>query len=158
MNRARKAQAFVLAQVILLIGLVVIPVVSSVNFQAPPALYFAAMTGVLGACLFGYSAFGLGKSLTPSPIPNSHGLVTTGPYKFVRHPVYTGLILITFSWSFALQSQLAFLLSIALYILLTFKSNFEEQMLVEMFGHEYLDYRQKTARFFPTYHLLKSSM
>jgi len=78
-----------------------------------------------------------------------HSLVTSGPYRWIRHPLYTfgvlffvALSLISATWYFAGVMALA---SPAL-ILRTRK---EEAMLVERFGDEYRAYMQRTGRFLP---------
>ena len=82
-------------------------------------------------------------------LKKDHHLVTTGPYAWVRHPLYAGifgwclsLILLTANWIFVA----ACLLSV---LGLLYRVPKEEQMMIEAFGDEYKDYMKRTGRFFP---------
>jgi len=76
-------------------------------------------------------------------------LVNIGPYKFIRNPMYTGLILFFGSGlasSFQLLNSLVFLL---LVIVLLLKINREEKYLALRFGEDYLAYKNRTHRLVP---------
>jgi protein-S-isoprenylcysteine O-methyltransferase Ste14 len=91
-----------------------------------------------------------------------NGLVTTGPYRFIRHPQYTGFLLFTLgltAWSYIILSttfgtgwltpQGTFLLwfaQLTVYILLAF---IEESYLTKTFGDTYTAYKQHTPAFLP---------
>lgn len=55
-----------------------------------PSALIAAFT-VSGAWLL-WASRALGDSLTPDPKPNARGLKTGGPYRWIRHPMYLGLL------------------------------------------------------------------
>ncbi len=90
------------------------------------------------------------------------GLVTTGPYRFIRHPQYTGFLLFTLgltAWSYIilattfgsgwLTRESTFLLwfvQLTVYSLLAF---IEESYLTRTFGDAYTDYKQHTSTFLP---------
>ena len=78
-----------------------------------------------------------------------HQLITDGPYRWVRHPMYTalgacfiGLGLISAGWVLAP-------LVIGGILVLSTRIGREEQMMVEQFGQEYRDYMNRTGRFLP---------
>ena len=78
-----------------------------------------------------------------------HHLVTTGPYAWIRHPIYlamilflTGLTLVGANWA------LVVFLIISITDLALRIPN-EEQMMIEAFGAEYEGYRQQTGSIFP---------
>ncbi|MEO5577089.1 MAG: isoprenylcysteine carboxylmethyltransferase family protein [Gaiellaceae bacterium] len=100
---------------------------------------------VVGAAGFVWSARSLGKSLTPYPRPRSEGvLVETGPYRFVRHPIYVAGLL--FFGGVGLSSSLpATLGALALGALWWRKATIEEAHLVARFP-EYEDYRRRVRR------------
>ncbi len=79
--------------------------------------------------------------------PNG-ALVTSGPYRLVRHPLYAAQILFGLGWALALGGWLTSLYAIALGILLNFKSSMEERRLLHRFP-EYREYRSHTWKLIP---------
>jgi protein-S-isoprenylcysteine O-methyltransferase Ste14 len=92
----------------------------------------------------------IGSGITPtSATRKEHRLVTHGPYRWVRHPLYTvgSSLFIAFgmiadSWFIALLGLLAF-------IAMAIRTPREEANLIEKFGDEYREYMKRTGRFFP---------
>ncbi len=80
----------------------------------------------------------LGRNLTPFPKPIEGGeLVTHGPYRFVRHPIYAGLIFGTLGWALFRGSLLGLALAALLFLFFDLKSRREEQWLREAYpGYE----------------------
>ena len=82
-------------------------------------------------------------------IHKSHGLVTSGIYKYVRHPQYTGIFLIITGWMFRWLNPL----TLVMYpILLVFYYNLarrEEKQVLKEYGDAYLKYKKSTPMFFP---------
>ena len=84
---------------------------------------------VAGLVLIGLAFRRLGRSLTPFPRPAKEGrLVETGPYRYVRHPVYTGGLLLCTGVSLA-YSPLALLPTAALAVTWGLKVRVEERFL-----------------------------
>lgn len=72
----------------------------------------------------------LGGALTASPLPRHEAaLVTDGPYRYARHPIYGGLILFLAGTSLALDSALGLLLSLVAIPFFLFKAAYEERHL-----------------------------
>lgn len=96
-----------------------------------------------------WSAAYLGRGLTPSPLPNgSTDLVMRGPYRFVRHPMYTSVILLGLGMAIRSGSWIVTLAFAALVILFAVKSRWEELHLADTFpGYE--GYVASTGRFVP---------
>jgi protein-S-isoprenylcysteine O-methyltransferase Ste14 len=91
----------------------------------------------------------LRPSITASGALKPEGaLVTSGPYRFVRHPIYTAQMLLTFGWSLALGGWLTSLCAIALIVVVNFKSLKEERRLLQRFP-EYRAYQARTRKFVP---------
>jgi protein-S-isoprenylcysteine O-methyltransferase Ste14 len=93
-----------------------------------------------------FSFLGLRQLLLPKD-PSPSNLVTTGLYKYVRHPLYTaGLVVIwlipTLTWNL-----LAFDLGITAYTFIG--AYFEERKLLAEFGRDYAEYRRHTPMLFP---------
>lgn len=98
----------------------------------------------------GLSMLGLGLVVAGwRLIHAAEGLVTTGIYRFVRHPQYTGLLLFTFGWILHWPSVLTLALWPFLVGAYVWLARREEQMAVEEFGTAYLEYARKTKRFIP---------
>jgi protein-S-isoprenylcysteine O-methyltransferase Ste14 len=114
------------------------------------ARWFGIGLGVI--CVFGiYWLFSsIGSGITPtSATRTEHKLVTSGPYRWVRHPLYT--IGSTFIVSFGLMADNWFIaaLGILAFILMAVRTPREEANLIEKFGDEYRQYMQRTGRFLP---------
>jgi protein-S-isoprenylcysteine O-methyltransferase Ste14 len=91
----------------------------------------------------------LGPNLTPLPIPKEEGeLITGGFYRYVRHPIYTGVLLAA-AGVVVFQASLAHVVGlILLWGVLTLKAFGEERMLAEKY-ESYVDYSSRTGRFLP---------
>ena len=146
----KRALAFglVFAQFLLLAALILIPhgslwPVNTVVIAASIAL------GVAGAILAVLGVTGLGPALTASPIPREHAqLVTSGVYGLVRNPIYTGLM--TGGLGLALFGASVWHIAawVALALLLSAKTRWEERMLVAEHP-DYAGYGARVGRFVP---------
>jgi protein-S-isoprenylcysteine O-methyltransferase Ste14 len=91
----------------------------------------------------------LGRNLTPLPFPKDDGaLVETGPYRWVRHPIYAAAIALAFGWALCLQAPLTFAYAVALFVLFDLKSRREERWLCAKYAG-YGDYQKRTRRLIP---------
>jgi len=80
-----------------------------------------------------------------------HKLVTSGPYRWVRHPMYTVHIVYFFTWVLV-SANLLLLINYLLTIILIFaRIPKEERMLLERFGDEYRAYMKRTGRLLPRF-------
>eukprot|EP00956_Cyclotella_meneghiniana_P024684 scaffold49887_cov71-Cyclotella_meneghiniana.AAC.4 len=101
------------------------------------------------------SAADLQDNLSPWPVPTSPtsgrgSLINSGIYSYVRHPMYTGVLLGMVGLSIVTDSVVRLLLTCALYYVLDVKSEYEETKLVEIYGEEYESYKQEVeGKFFP---------
>jgi len=75
-------------------------------------------------------------------------LITTGPYKYTRNPQYLALILIYISLILVTSSYLAFLTGSLLILVYVLTPLSEEPWLTNLYGEEYLQYRNRVFRFF----------
>ncbi|KAG7364685.1 protein-S-isoprenylcysteine methyltransferase [Nitzschia inconspicua] len=112
---------------------------------AGPAFQFIGGPGLLlGGLVVTLKSFGdLGSdSLSPYPSPPRGGaLKTDGIYGQMRHPMYTGLLMVMAGLSIATNSADRLLLTALLWYLLEVKSDKEEDFLMEEYGQEYIDYK-----------------
>lgn len=100
------------------------------------------------ACAFwGFAIRGRG---TPAPFDPPRNLVTEGPYRFVRNPMYWGVFSVVvgeavlFDSLALLELSVGFLVATALFVLL-----YEEPALRRKFGAEYEEYCRRVPRWFP---------
>ena len=88
---------------------------------------------------------------TPVPMNPPPKLVTTGPYRYARNPMLTGVFLLLFGIGFGIGSASLLFIFTPLYILANVweLKQIEEPELVKRLGEEYIEYRSKTPMFFP---------
>jgi len=92
----------------------------------------------------------LGRNLTDTVVTRKqHTLVTTGPYRWVRHPMYASAALAIVGNSLVAASWFIFAAGCLALSLLVIRTRKEEQNLIARFGDEYRDYMQRTGRFVP---------
>jgi protein-S-isoprenylcysteine O-methyltransferase Ste14 len=82
-------------------------------------------------------------------IHRATGLVTSGIYKYIRHPQYTGFFLIITGWLLHWETTLTLAMYPILVLMYYLLARKEETELKKEFGDEYEIYRQKTSMFFP---------
>ena len=105
--------------------------------------------GSLGLVLSIFAAFNLGKNLTPLPCPKDDAqLVRTGLYRFVRHPIYFGVLMVALGWLLMYPYVLILVYVVALLIFFDLKTRREEVWLLERFP-EYLDYQSSVKKLIP---------
>lgn len=92
----------------------------------------------------------IGLNLTPTvQTRRDHVLITSGPYRWIRHPLYTFGGLLFVGLSIAIGSWLLWISIFLGGLWLRLRLPLEEQGLLDRFGEEYRDYREKTGAFFP---------
>lgn len=82
-------------------------------------------------------------------IHRAEGLVTTGLYRYMRHPQYTGILLFTLGWILHYPCLLTLVLWPILVAAYVWLAKQEEKHALEMFGEVYARYAQGTKRFIP---------
>ncbi|WP_018291208.1 isoprenylcysteine carboxylmethyltransferase family protein [Verrucomicrobium sp. 3C] len=82
-------------------------------------------------------------------IQPEHKLVTSGPYRYLRHPSYLGLLVYVLGWGLAFRSWAGVVLAGLLLPPLLARIAAEERLLRSKFGAEYDAYRSRTARMIP---------
>jgi protein-S-isoprenylcysteine O-methyltransferase Ste14 len=115
----------------------------------PALLIYAAMT-VAGGAFTVWARLILGANWSGTvTLKEDHELIRTGPYRFVRHPIYTGILLALLGTALA-GAEIHSLLAFAIVLVgLLFKMAQEEQILTEHFGPQYLDYRRQVKGLIP---------
>ena len=102
--------------------------------------YFLGILIIIIASIFILIAIkDLGRNLSPFPKPKANSnLVTTGIYRFMRHPMYYSLIIISFGVFLTKLSIYHLCLTITLALLIKFKIILEEQYLKNKFKNYFL--------------------
>jgi protein-S-isoprenylcysteine O-methyltransferase Ste14 len=122
------------------------------TFEMPLWLsIIGVIIGVMSLFLFVWVHLSLGKFFTYKiQIVKNQELIRKGPYKYVRHPMYSAfillhisVILITYNWFIASTW------SFGLFVVLIFRIKKEEELLLEKFGERYSAYMKETGRFLP---------
>ena len=92
----------------------------------------------------------LGKNWSGNPtIKEGHELVTTGPYRLVRHPIYTGLILVIVGTLIGTGKVSDLLILAFLCIAGLVKIRIEESLMTRQFPEAYPAYRRRTKALIP---------
>lgn len=146
-----RGEIYVFIQAVLLIALFFGP---ADLFGKPATIYYPLWLAgralfYLGLGIALWAAIALGPNLTPMPKPKRNGeLIQTGIYKVVRHPIYSGVIVLSFGWAATLQSWYTLAVAVVLLIFFDLKSRKEEEWLLEKFP-EYKAYQQRTKKLIP---------
>ncbi|HEY9752525.1 MAG TPA: isoprenylcysteine carboxylmethyltransferase family protein [Coleofasciculaceae cyanobacterium] len=151
--KGTKGEYWVLAQLLLLVGFVWVPVypkLPPIVFPWQYGIWFlSGLLAGLAALLLGRGVIDLGRNLTPLPYPKETGsLVQKGIYELVRHPLYSGLILGALGWAI-FHISLSHLLGV-LVLLLFFnaKADREEIWLSQKYP-EYGEYQSHVKKLLP---------
>lgn len=104
---------------------------------------------VAGATLAIWGVRALGTNLSVLPYPKEGStLVESGPYRLVRNPIYSGLILGSFGLALAVHSWLSLAYALALLVLFDLKTRREERWLRERYP-TYADYQRRVKKLLP---------
>ncbi len=106
---------------------------------------------VTGVAFRWYAIFYLGRFFTPNVvIQEKHRLIKNGPYRFVRHPTYTGGIAAAVGLTFSAGNWLSLsVILIPIFAVMSWRIQIEEAALLEAFGEEYRIYMKRTKRLIP---------
>ncbi len=123
----------VAVQAALIVGIVLTP--TSDAWPLPDvAARIATVLTWAGVGLVVWAVLVFGRGVTPSPMPSSKAtLQTKGPYRWIRHPMYTGVIVLTAGSALGRRSWIAAGLWVALIVFFVAKLKWEERRLVETY-------------------------
>lgn len=152
--KGARGEWLVVAQVVL-IGLVFLGPRTVVGqpawpFPFPHACPFVGgVLMVVGGALLIAGLVRLGRGLTPLPYPKDGAeLIQTGPFALVRHPMYSGGLVLALGWALYVQGWLTLGYVVALFVFLDVKSRREERWLVERFP-TYATYQRRVRKLVP---------
>eukprot|EP01091_Cochliopodium_minus_P006787 TRINITY_DN16768_c0_g1_i1.p1 TRINITY_DN16768_c0_g1~~TRINITY_DN16768_c0_g1_i1.p1 ORF type:complete len:239 (+),score=49.28 TRINITY_DN16768_c0_g1_i1:149-865(+) len=117
------------------------------------SLFFTILGWVLaisGFCGALWSRNELGGEWRGAPeVRDDHKLITSGPYKFVRHPIYTALVTMMLGSALVSGNVLGFAEVGLVFIFYTYKAKMEEAFLLEHFKGQYQQYSLNTDMIIP---------
>ncbi len=148
MSRKVIGWLFVAVQAILLVALVLLP--GGDDWPTPDWLQtLGFLTVVAGLAIVGISALGLGTALTATPVPTTRGeLKVSGMYRFSRHPIYSGVLLVVIGLTVDSGSFVTLGVAIVTVLFFNVKARWEEARLAEEYPN-YPSYAVRTPRFIP---------
>lgn len=106
-----------------------------------------------GFALLQWAQNSLGKNWSDTPrMINEQSLITSGPYQFIRHPIYTAFLLILGSTLLISANWLIGFAWFGMTILeVTSRISFEENLMLEYFGDRYRSYMKRTGKLLPKF-------
>ncbi|HEV7129836.1 MAG TPA: isoprenylcysteine carboxylmethyltransferase family protein [Ktedonobacterales bacterium] len=106
---------------------------------------------VLGAALRWWAIFTLGRYFTfEVAVRSTQSVVRSGPYRFVRHPSYTAILIMLLGVAMALTNWASLVAMLAGGLIgLLYRVRVEERALVDALGQPYRDYMRHSKRFIP---------
>jgi protein-S-isoprenylcysteine O-methyltransferase Ste14 len=147
-NERTAGSVYVVAQFALLAALLLIPRGDLWPVTAP-ARGCATTAGVGGVLMMFAGLWGIRRSASVLPQPSVHAqLRTSGAYRWCRHPIYFGLLLVAAGMVLSRAHPLAVVVWLTLCIVLVLKSRFEESLLRRRFP-AYGDYARRTPMLVP---------
>jgi len=116
-----------------------------------PFFYVGLFLMLIGLLFRQWSIWVLGRFFsTKVRIVNDHRIVRHGPYRYLRHPSYTGMLMLLLGLGLASRTWLGTIIILALFgLVIGYRINVEENALKAEFGDEYIEYAKKTKRLFP---------
>ena len=90
--------------------------------------------------------FALFKFGTIPAVRKKSNLITTGVYRVVRHPIYSGTLISVLGWTILLKSIISIVYFPLLFLLYFLSIVREERILIEEYGDQYLEYKQKVTK------------
>ncbi|WP_419164519.1 methyltransferase family protein [Candidatus Palauibacter sp.] len=111
------------------------------------SLLFAAGVALYLRCAWDFAAFGRG---TPAPIDQPKRLVTRGPYRFTRNPMYVAVMTVISAWAILFGGVLLWTWIVVAFVIFSqFIRHYEEPHLTRKFGEEYIAYMERVGRWLP---------
>jgi protein-S-isoprenylcysteine O-methyltransferase Ste14 len=151
--KGERGEWYVVVQFILFGVLLVTPFLFERTMWPEPWITIARVIGIgfgfLGAELIVSGVLHLGDNLTAVPHPKDDAtFVVSGAYRHVRHPIYSGILFLSFAWGLLLSSWPTLAVAVALFVLFDLKTRREERFLAARFP-EYADYQGRVRKLVP---------
>jgi protein-S-isoprenylcysteine O-methyltransferase Ste14 len=110
----------------------------------------AAVLCVIGLAFAVWARVTLGQNWSSVvTLKEGHELVERGPYRFVRHPIYTGILTMFFATALAQGHLSGFLGTLLMFASFWIKLRDEENLMLQQFPERYADYRRRAKCIIP---------
>ncbi|MBI4906031.1 MAG: isoprenylcysteine carboxylmethyltransferase family protein [Acidobacteria bacterium] len=121
------------------------------RIDLPTAVRWLGLAIGIGAVVWLVWMFrSLGRNLTDTVVTRKDAyLVTNGPYRLVRHPMYAGVLMLSMFLALAAANWLFFTLGASVFAMMCVRLPMEERNLIARFGDGYREYMRTTPRFIP---------
>lgn len=115
-----------------------------------PTAWAAAVLCVIGLVFSVWARVTLGRNWSGVvTLKEGHELVERGPYRFVRHPIYTGILTMFLATALAQGRLSGFIGTLLLFASFWIKLRDEEKLMLQQFPERYTDYRRRAKRIIP---------
>jgi protein-S-isoprenylcysteine O-methyltransferase Ste14 len=115
-----------------------------------PTAWAAAVLCFIGLAFALWARVALGRNWSGVvTLKEGHELVEHGPYRFVRHPIYTGILTMFFANALALGHLAGFAATLLMFASFWVKLCDEEKLMLQQFPERYAAYRQRAKRIIP---------
>lgn len=126
----------------------------SMEWSAMPLPAWVRWGGVglaaLGGALLIWTFHTLGPNLTDTVVTRRvHTLVTSGPYRWIRHPLYAATAITVVGNSLTAANWFLLVAGAFVFAMMVIRTRREEDFLLDRFGDSYRAYMARTGRFFP---------
>jgi len=112
--------------------------------------WIGVLIGIASLFLIYWMFLSIGTGITPTVATRKdHELSTRGPYRWIRHPLYTFGTMAFLALGLIADSWFMLLLPVVGFLLLAARTPSEEAHLIAKFGDEYRQYMQRTGRYLP---------
>jgi protein-S-isoprenylcysteine O-methyltransferase Ste14 len=118
--------------------------------QLAPTAWAAAVLCVIGLGFAVWARVTLGRNWSGVvTLKEGHELVERGPYRLVRHPIYTGILTMFFATALAQGHLAGFVGTLLMFASFWIKLRDEEKLMLLQFPEQYADYRRRAKRLIP---------
>ena len=150
-KRDRGSGALVILTILLSISVALAFGYNGIGLLPDWAYYLGISLMSLGIFVRQWAIAVLGRFFTLTvKVAEDHKVIDKGPYKVIRHPSYTGILITFMGLGFAVQSAGALVVLLALYgISFGYRITVEEKTLLSELGKDYGDYMKRTKRIIP---------